>query len=246
MLKAIIVDDEANAIKNLKWEIERFCPEVSIVDDFTDPTEAISGINYLKPDCVFLDIEMPEMDGFQLLKELRFRGFNLIITTAYDNYAITAFKENAVDYLLKPIDSDDLKRAVSKMVKQKEKQGLGFELDKVIESSRPPANRRIPIPLSGKTLFVDREEIIYCKSDGNYTEIHLKEGRYEVITKSLKEVDKELLTDAFYRVHNSYVVNVYHIKEYIKGDGHYLIMSNNTKIPISRTKRDDLVQRLTI
>lgn len=97
---------------------------------------------------------MPEMDGFQLLKELRFRGFNLIITTAYDNYAITAFKENAVDYLLKPIDSDDLKRAVSKMVKQKEKQGLGFELDKVIESIRPPANRRIPIPLSGKTLLL--------------------------------------------------------------------------------------------
>lgn len=246
MLKAIIVDDEANAIKNLKWEIERFCPEVSVMDGFTNPSEAISGINYLKPDCVFLDIEMPEMDGFQLLKELRFRDFNLIITTAYDNYAIKAFKENAVDYLLKPIDSDDLKRAVSKIVKQKEKYGLGFELDKVIESIRPPSTRRISIPLAGKTLFVDSDDIIYCKSDGNYTEIYLTEGKYEVITKNLKEVDRELLNETFYRVHNSYVVNVQHIKEYIRVEGHYLVMSNNQKIPISRTKRDALAQRLAI
>jgi len=246
MLKAIIVDDESNAIKNLKWEIERFCPEVSILDGFTSPSEAISGINYLKPDCVFLDIEMPEMDGFQLLKELRFRDFNLIITTAYDNYAIKAFKENAIDYLLKPIDSDDLKRAVSKILSQKEKQGLGFELDKVIDSLRPPNNKKISIPLSGRTLFVDNEEVIYCKSDGNYTEIYLTEGKCEVITKNLKDVDRELLNEAFYRVHNSFVVNTYHIKEYIRADGHYLIMSNNQKIPISRTKRDALVQRLAI
>jgi two-component system LytT family response regulator len=246
MLKAIIVDDEANAIKNLKWEIERFCPEVSVLDGFTSPSEAISGINYLKPDCVFLDIEMPEMDGFQLLKELRFKDFNLIITTAYDNYAIKAFKENAIDYLLKPIDSDDLKRAVSKILKQKESQGLGFEITKIIESFQAPTSKKIPIPLSGKTLFVESDDIIFCKSDGNYTEFHLKNGRYEVITKNLKEVVKELLNECFYRVHNSYVVNINHIKEYIRVEGHYLIMSNNQRIPISRVKRDDLVQRLAI
>lgn len=246
MLKAILIDDEPQAVKNLKWEIENFCPEVHVLECFTNPEEAISGINYLKPDCVFLDIEMPQMDGFQLLRELRYKDFSLIITTAYDNYAIKAFKENAVDYLLKPIDSDDLKRAVSKMIKQKERNALGFELDKVIGSfNENHRAKKIAIPLAGRTLFLNSDDIVFCKSDGNYTEIHLKEGRDEVITKKLKEVQEELLNDDFVRVHNSYSVNISHIKEYVRSDGHYLIMSNNQQIPISRSKRDALVQRIT-
>lgn len=115
MINAILIDDELNALKNLQWEIERFCPNIKIIDSFVDPLEAVSAMNYLKPDCVFLDIEMPEMDGFQLLSKLNYRNFDLIITTAYDNYAIKAFKEHAIDYLLKPIDSDDLTRSVAKI-----------------------------------------------------------------------------------------------------------------------------------
>ena len=118
-IRAIIVDDEPAAISNLKWEIENFCEDIEVIDSFTSPVEAISGINYLKPDCVFLDIEMPEKDGFTLLSELKFKKFQLIITTAYENYALQAFKENAIDYLLKPVDTDELKNAVEKIKSMK-------------------------------------------------------------------------------------------------------------------------------
>ena len=169
MLNAIIVDDESKATKILTWEIEKFCPEINIIDTFTNPTEAISGINYLKPDCVFLDIEMPEMDGFQLLRELEFRDFHLIISTAYDSYAIKAFKENAIDYLLKPIDSDDLKRAVQKILHLKKGQNLGSQLNRFLKSIPSHGPKKIQIPLAGRTIYVEQNDVVYCKSDGNYT-----------------------------------------------------------------------------
>jgi len=126
MIKAIIIDDEQEAVDSLAWEIKMFCKDINIIDSFTDPEQAISAINYLKPDCVFLDIEMPKIDGFQLLSHLNYRDFDLVITTAYDNYALKAFKENAVDYLLKPIDNDDLVKVADKIKKNKLNMQLGF------------------------------------------------------------------------------------------------------------------------
>ena len=128
MTTAIIIDDEQDAIESLTWEINMFCKEIKIIDSFTDSEEAISAINYLKPDCIFLDIEMPKIDGFQLLSHLKFRDFDLVITTAYDNYALKAFKENAVDYLLKPVDSDDLIKVAEKIKRNKLNKQLGFSI----------------------------------------------------------------------------------------------------------------------
>ena len=178
MIKAIIIDDESSAIKSLEWELNNFCEDIEVCESFTDPIEAISAINYLKPDCIFLDIEMPEMDGFQLLNSLKFRDFDLIITTAFDNYAIRAFKESAIDYLLKPIDSDDLIKSVAKIKGNKKDNTLGVELKKALENLVPKVSRsKIALPLSGKTLYVNSEDIMYCKSDGNYTEIYFKNGK---------------------------------------------------------------------
>lgn len=245
MVSAILVDDEANALKNLKWEIQRFCPEVRVIETFVDPVEAISAINYLKPDCVFLDIEMPEMDGFQLLSRLDYRIFDLIITTAYDNYAIKAFKEHAIDYLLKPIDSDDLARAVSKVKNNKEKNSLGFEIEEVLKSIAPPkSNRRIGLPMAGKTIYKDVEDIAYCKSDGNYTEVYFNNGTNEVVTLKLKEMEQLIGDTRFFRVHNSYVVNLDLIDEYVRTDGPYLIMSTGINIPVSRSKKNELLSIL--
>ncbi len=246
MIKAIIVDDEIGAIKSLQWEIESFCQGIEICDSFTDPVEAISAINYIKPDCVFLDIEMPEMDGFQLLQNLNFRDFDLIITTAFDNYAIKAFKESAIDYLLKPIDTDDLLKSVAKIKENKNKNVLGNELKKVLASITHQVNfNKIQIPLAGKTIFVGINDIIYCKSDGNYCEIYFTDGKKEVLSKKIKDVEELINHDNFFRVHNSYLVNINFIKEFIKSDGQYLVMANGTSIPISRSKKSALLKVLT-
>ncbi len=247
MIKAIIVDDELSAIKSLQWEIENFCKDIEICDSFTDPVEAISAINYLKPDCVFLDIEMPEMDGFQLLNNLKFRDFDLLITTAFDNYAIRAFKESAIDYLLKPIDTDDLLNSVEKIKRNKDKNILGTELKKVLNSINLQTNfNKIHIPLAGKSIFVEVDAIIYCKSDGNYCEIYFKDGKKEVVSKKIKEVEVFFNHNNFFRVHNSYLVNINFIKEFIKSDGQYLVLENGVSIPVSRSKRNALLKVLTM
>ncbi len=245
MIKAILVDDELTAIKSLKWEIENFCTGIEVVDCFTDPIEAISAINYIKPDCVFLDIEMPEMDGFQLLNELKYKGFDLIITTAYDSYALKAFKESAIDYLLKPVDSDDLIKAVSKIKVNKNKKVLGKELQDVLQNlSLKKTTHKIAIPLAGKTLFVYPEDIIYCKSDGNYTTIYFKDTTKEMLSKKIKEVEEFMHNAVFFRIHNSYLVNINYIKEYIKNDGQYVVLENGTNIPVARSKKNTLLQLL--
>lgn len=247
MIKAIIVDDELTAIRSLQWEIENFCEGIEITDSFTNPKEAISAINYIKPDCVFLDIEMPEMDGFQLLEKLEFRGFDLIITTAYDSYALKAFKESAIDYLLKPVDTDDLIKSISKIKKNKNDNVLGKELTKIINSYKPKdvVNKKIALTLSRKTLFVEPDDILYCKSDGNYTEVFFSNNKKEMISKKLKDVETMIANSQFFRIHNSYLVNTNHIKEFIKTDGHYVILEDSISLPVSRTKKKDLFEILT-
>ncbi|MEZ4796555.1 MAG: LytTR family DNA-binding domain-containing protein [Flavobacteriaceae bacterium] len=244
MIKAIIIDDEFNAIKNLKWEIENFCDDIEICDTFTNPKEAISAINYLKPDCVFLDIEMPEMDGFQLLSNLSFRDFDLIITTAYDNYAIKAFKEHAIDYLLKPIDSEDLQKTISRVRKNQHSSTLGEEVKKIIENFTPKSQpKRLALPLIGKTIYVNMDDIIYCKADSNYTEVHMVNNYKETLSKKLKELEEQT-SNSFFRVHNSYLVNINYIKEFVKNEGLYLVLENGATIPVSRTKKTELQELL--
>lgn len=243
MIKSIIVDDEFNAIKNLKWEIERFCADVKILDTFTDPLEAISAINYLKPDCVFLDIEMPEMDGFEMLNTLKYRSFDLIITSAYDNYAIKAFRQHAIDYLLKPVDSDDLIEAIERIRTNKQKNVLGSELKGLFEEWREEGEKRLALPMSGKTLYVDRDDILYCKSDGNYTEVYFVNGTKEVLSKRLKDLE-DMLEHGFFRVHNSYLIRLNAIKEFVNQDGQYLVLCDGTNVPVSRSKKSGLLQIL--
>ena len=247
MIKAILVDDEQDALESLSWEIRSFCPSISIIDTFTNPEEAISAINYLKPDCVFLDIEMPEMDGFQLLSMLKYRDFDLIITTAYDNYAIQAFKESAIDYLLKPIDTDDLLKVSEKIKKNKEKNHLGTELKVVLENiknSQYNGPKKIGIPLIGKTIYVSTNDIIYCKSDGNYTTIHLLNNEQHLLSKKIKDVEALINSPLFLRVHQSYLVNSNFIKEYVKNEGYYLVLEDKNNIPVSKANRNFLQQAL--
>lgn len=244
MIKAIIVDDESNAIKNLTWEIEKFCEDVKVLDSFTDPIEAISAINYLKPDCVFLDVEMPGIDGFELLQSLHYKNFELIITSAYDHYALKAFREHAVDYLLKPVDSDDLKDAIKRVREKKEKAGLGSMLKEMMEGiGTTSENKKIALSMAGKTIYVERSEILYCKSDGNYSEVFFQTRPKEVFTIRMKELE-EILGKGFFRVHNSYLVQLASIKEFINSDGTHIILSDGSNIPVARSKKSELLEIL--
>jgi len=240
MIKAILIDDEQDAIESLSWEINKFCSDLKIIDTFTNPEEAISAINYLKPDCVFLDIEMPEMDGFQLLSQLKYRDFDLIITTAYDNYAIQAFKESAVDYLLKPIDTDDLLKVTKKILKNKNKNNLGTELKialNKIMSSQEKKIRKIPLSLNGKTIFVNLDDILYCKSDGSYTTVFLINNEKHLLSKKIKDVEQICNSNQLLRVHQSYLVNLNHIREYVKNEGYYLVLADKSTVPVSKANR---------
>lgn len=245
MIRAVIVDDEQSAVRSLKWEIEKFCRGIEVCDIFTDPIEAVSGINYLKPDCVFLDIEMPEIDGFQLLDRLNYRDFDLIFTTAYDSYALRAFKESAIDYLLKPIDSDDLQKAVMRIQHNKANNNLGTEVKKALNYMGSRQVSKIPLSFVDRTLFVRPEEILYCKSDGNYTEVYLLNGSKQVVSRKIKEIDELIHDPNFYRVHHSYLVNLRYITEYMKGDGQYLVLEGGASIPVSRTRKAGLLDYLT-
>jgi two-component system LytT family response regulator len=248
MIRAILVDDEINAIKSLEWEVHNFSDKVSIVGKYTSPEEAIEAINTLEPDCVFLDIEMPNMDGFQLLSKLAYRKFDLIITTAYDNYAIKAFKENAIDYLLKPVDTDDLIEAITRIEANRESKTIGQQLQKMFgEIQQPKTNHfsKIQLSVSGKLIFVNPEDIMYCKAEGNYTTVYLKDNKKHLLSKKIKDVIASFPKEDFFRIHKSYHVNLNAIKEIVKNEGLYIILENGQNIPVSRTKKEELISRLS-
>lgn len=245
MIKAIIVDDEPAAIKSLIWELNRFSDEITIIDSFTSATEAVSGINYLKPDCVFLDIEMPEMDGFTLLNKLDYRNFAIIITTAYNQYAIKAIKEQAIDYLLKPVDSDEIEKLLVKLKKLNSSQEFKEQFKESLKSlSKTATNSTIQIPVSGKILFIKVTNIVYCESDGNYTKVFLENSKDLYVTKKLKEIEKLLSDYSFFRVHNSYLINLEKVREFLKGEG-YVVLENEKKIPVSRQKREAFLNSMS-
>lgn len=245
MFKVVIVDDEPSAIDNLKWELENFSNQIKVVDTFTSPDEAIHGINYLKPDCVFLDIEMPGKDGFTLLKNLTFRNFHLVITTAYENYALRAFKENAIDYLLKPIDNEDLARTVARLKKRDTPTDFTREVQRIVEDIIEQQNspEKIALPLDGKIVMVAVCDIILCKSNGNYTELFVKEKGKLLLSKNLKQVSEMLVSPYLIRVHQSYFVNIKQVKEFNK-KGSFLLLNDNQEIPVSRSYKSNLIEKL--
>lgn len=244
MLEAVIVDDEAKALQSLSWELTNFSDEISITASFTDPMEALSFLEKNTPDCLFLDIEMPTMDGFQFIQKLKNKNFPVVITTAYNQYAIKALKNEAVDYLLKPIDSDDLKETIDKIKKYNSKNYTADRLEKILLNFNANVlHRKITFSTDGKLLFLESEEILFAESDGNYSTIYLADGQKIVLTKKLKEVNEMLPEDSFYRIHNSYIINLGKIKEYIKTDG-YVILKSNHKIPVSRQKRSDFLDMI--
>ena len=241
MIKAVLGDDEEKAIKSLEWELEQFSREIRVVASFTDPFLALEYLKEQVPDCIFLDIEMPTMDGFQFIQKLQNKEVAVVITTAYNQYAIKALKNQAIDYLLKPIDADDLKETIDKIHRHNARRLTTSRLEKfLISHNTHSQNRKITLNTDGKLLFLENEDILYAESDGNYSTIYLSDGRKLVLTKKLKEIDQLLPEKTFFRIHNSYIINLDKVKEYIKTDG-YVVLESHHKIPVSRKKKSDFL-----
>lgn len=244
MIKAVIIDDEPKAIQGLTWELSNFEDDLQVVATFTEPEKAIAYLKTSEIDCLFLDIEMPTMDGFQFLEKLDKKDFAVVITTAYNEYAITALKKEAIDYLLKPIDTDDLGETITKIKKYSSK---GFNTEKfediLLKFNNKLNHKKITINTDGKLVFLAPSDIFYVESDGNYVTLYLSDKKKIVVTKKLKDIDDLLPTDHFFRIHNSYIINLNKIKEFVKSDG-YVVLENNAKIPVSRQRKSQFLEKL--
>lgn len=244
MLKAVIIDDEPKAIQGLTWELSNFSDEIEVITTFSEPEKALSYLKDADLDCLFLDVEMPTMDGFQFLEKLEKKDFAVIITTAYNEYAIKALKKEAIDYLLKPIDADDLRETINKIKKHNSRAVNADKFERILLNFNDKLNhKKITINTDGKLVFLEPRDIIYAESDGNYATLYLESGKSMLLTKKLKEVGELLPDDYFFRIHNSFIINLNKIKEYLKTDG-YVILENGKKIPVSRQRKSDFLGKL--
>ncbi len=240
MIRSIIIDDEADAREGLKMAIERFCPEVEIISICTSPMEGIEYIQKLQPDMVFLDIQMPHMSGFNLLEKLGDFNFEVIFVTAHDQYAIKAIRFSALDYLLKPVDIDELQKAIGKAgerIKQKDSKNQYASLLKNMGSPHHPLEK-LAIPTMEGILLEPINEIIYCEADRNYTNLNMTGGRKIVVSKNLKDFENMLADSGFFRIHHAHLINLKHVKKYIKGEGGYVLLEDNHHLDVSRRKKD--------
>lgn len=244
-LRAIIVDDESHSLQTTELLVRKFCPELEIVGLAGSPVEGIEMINQSEPDLVFLDIAMPVMNGFEMLQHVSYRTFDIIFTTAYDEYAIKAFKVNAIDYLLKPIDQDELVQSVKKLTERVGASSKRDQIDQVLHWVQPNLKKtKVAIAVDGKIRMIPFDSIVYCEADCNYTFIYIMGEKRLMISRTLKEIEGMISHPDFFRVQNSFLVNLNHIKEYIRGEGGELLMTNGDTVRVSRNKKDELLKRL--
>jgi two-component system LytT family response regulator len=245
MIKAVIVDDEPHCCEVLSMLLEKYCPEVEVEAICYSAPEAVNLLSNTSARLVFLDIEMPHMNGFQLLEKLPAINFELIFTTSYDQYAIKAIRFSALDYLLKPIDREELQIAVRKAA-QRLQSPMPQQLEILLQKLLQPAAQvtRIALPTMEGLQLIPIDSIISCTSSSNYTILSLKENQKLVVSRTLKEIEEMLDEHTFLRVHHSYLVNLNEIRKYIKGEGGSLIMSDGTSVDVSRSKKEQLMKRL--
>ena len=246
-IKTILVDDEARALTSLEKLLNIHCLEIDVVGTCRDADEAIKLIGHTTPDLVFLDISMSGKDGFELLQELPTINFEIIFVTAYNQYMLQAFHFSAVDYILKPVDYRLLITAVKRAIQRIEQKSGKEHVETLLHNIRLPditRKRKLCIPSLRGFQVIDSKDIIYCEANSNYTAIHFNDGPSILASKPLLEYETLLQDTGFIRVHKSFLVNLDQIKEYVKGEGGSLILSNGKEIEVSRRRKEVLLQRM--
>jgi two-component system, LytTR family, response regulator len=245
MITAIIIDDEAKGRLALREKISGYCPQIKILAEAANGAEALLLIQRHQPQLIFLDIEMPRMTGFEMLNELAEKNFHIIFTTAYDQYAIKAIKYAAFDYLLKPIDIEELKLAVEKIDTTQNNQ-TKKQVELLQQNMQQPKRQlnKLAIPTLEGLLFYDINDIIHLEANSNYTNIHFANQTKIVASKTLKDFEELLPGDIFFRTHHSHLINLNFIKRYIKGDGGQIELQNGTYVDVARRKKDEFLKAI--
>jgi two-component system LytT family response regulator len=246
-LSTIIIDDEAHSIERLTLLLEAHCPEIYLKESFTSPHEGLHAIQTLKPDLVFLDVQMPDMTGFELLSKVKNFDFQIIFITGYEKYAIQAIRMGALDYLVKPIEIEELKNATQKAFNRSRDLMTQQQIEIILQrynhhTSKDFSKILLPIALN-KYETVDVQDIIYCKAEGSYTIVYFKNGKERLISQSLNYMESLLAEFNFLRVHRSFVVNMSEVLSYTKGDGGFLEVKGLAEaIPVSRQSKEALLE----
>lgn len=242
-LTAVIIDDNQGARTALRQDLLEVCPEVEVVGEADGVVSGAKMLRKLRPELVFLDIQMPDGTGFDLLEVMGEAPFRVIFTTAHDGFAIQAFRAAAIDYLLKPVSPEELREAVTKAAAYR---GTPPEqVETLLSNVQDQRQRRLALHTMEKIHVVTVEEILRCESSANYTIFHLIDKRQLLVTKTLKEFDQMLRDQDFARVHQSHLVNLAYVKEFVKTDGGYLVMRDGSQVPVSSRKRAQVMQLLS-
>jgi two-component system LytT family response regulator len=246
MIRSILIDDEKHCLDTLRMSILKHCPEVQIIDQCTSSRKALAAIHNYRPDLIFLDIEMPIMNGFELLEELGEISFSIIFTTGYDQYAIKAIRFSALDYLLKPIIPGELINAVQK-VRAHKLAPSAEQLSMLLNQIHHLDNNftKVAVPTAEGFELIPTEQLVRCEANNTYTHLYLKNKTKIIACRTLKEIEEQLQEfSSFIRVHHSYLVNLNDVTKYIRGDGGYLVMSDGTTVSVSKNRKDNLLKKL--
>jgi two-component system LytT family response regulator len=245
-MKAVLIDDEKNALEILEWQLQTYCPQVQVVATCNSADKGVAAIHQHQPQLVFLDIEMPIKNGFEVLQQFPDATFEVIFTTAYNQFALKAFRFAALDYLLKPIDADDLVNSVRRYERKQLHSNFKEQLDILMKQYNQPdiLPEKISFSTQQAIHFIKPETILYCESDSNYTTLFFVDKTKLVVSKTLKEVEETLAHYHFLRIHHSYLINLKEVGRYVKTEGGAIEMSNGAQLPISRQKKDEVMQLL--
>ncbi|MBI9067880.1 MAG: response regulator transcription factor [Salinivirgaceae bacterium] len=246
-IRCLIIDDEIDACKILSNMLNKYVSGVKVLDIAHNVDDGIEKINSHKPDLIFLDIEMPNGNGFTLFEKIKNIEFDVIFATAYDQYAIKAIKYSALDYLLKPFDLRELKQAVSKVAQKRQMQYSQRRIEVLLENLRGAGNiEKITLPTHEGFIYMNLHNIVRAHADGNYSEIYLINGEMQIVSKSLGEIEELLPNDRFFRIHRSSIINLNYVTRFIKKEGNQVIMEDETKLDVSHRRKEEFLRVMNL
>lgn len=245
MIKALIIDDEKRSRESLQQLVQENCADVEIVALADSVASGVAEVKKQQPDLLFLDIELQDGTGFDLLEQVASNDFHVIFTTAFENYALRALKISAVDYLLKPINQEEMVKAVSKVVSMHEEESSNKNFELLLQNLQNNSGKhKIALPTSDGLTFINVHDIIRCKADGSYTHFFFKDGKKILVSKKIKEYEELLSPYNFVRIHHSHMINLDEVSKYVRGDGGYVVMSDGETVYVSKRKKEDFMAAL--